>query len=213
MHAQLHAGARQRHPWREADNRGHARCGLCLVGNARRRSRHAPGDTLAPSQVMRSSWSTTTLQQTRLMRTSSCVLQASCRSKPLPDHTLCCLCCPRPPEECSKKKSFHGGCTPVQGLEGGHALPQAAELQRRRRRHLLQDVAPGANSTPGASFDMAMLQQTSDPASSCTPRYIWTFSLPDVQAETLPASPHACTLCACKHATCCPPRPAELEMR
>jgi hypothetical protein len=57
----------------------------------------------------------------------------------------------------------------MQGFEGGTNLPQAAELQRQRRRRLL-DRSQNEGYTPGSSFDMSVLQQRSDATAPCTQR-------------------------------------------
>ncbi|CAL8463641.1 g3175 [Coccomyxa elongata] len=55
----------------------------------------------------------------------------------------------------------------MQGLEG--RLPEAAELQRRKRRRQLLRQSVGIRYTPGTEFDLSMMQQKSDSVSSCTP--------------------------------------------
>lgn len=47
-------------------------------------------------------------------------------------------------------------------------MPEAAELQRQKRRHLLEK-SQEVRYTPGTGFDMSLLQRKSDSVSSCTP--------------------------------------------
>ncbi|BDA48491.1 probable lysyl endopeptidase at N-terminal half [Coccomyxa sp. Obi] len=55
----------------------------------------------------------------------------------------------------------------MQGLEG--SLPEAAELQQRRRRRQLLAKSQEVRYTPGTDFDMSLLQRKSDSVASCTP--------------------------------------------
>lgn len=48
-------------------------------------------------------------------------------------------------------------------------MPEAADLQRRRRRRQLLVKSQELKYTPGTDFDMSVLQRTSDSVSKCTP--------------------------------------------
>ena len=48
-------------------------------------------------------------------------------------------------------------------------MPEAAELQRRRRRRQLLRDSVEIRYTPGTEFDLSKMQQKSDSVSSCTP--------------------------------------------
>lgn len=73
----------------------------------------------------------------------------------------------------------------------------AAELERRRRRRLLDKVKqPGY--TPGTGFNMAVLQQKADTITACTPRcLIWNRHSCRlcVQNRSSSGDRHGCRLC------------------
>lgn len=63
------------------------------------------------------------------------------------------------------KLEKHRAC--AQGLPGN--LPEAAEAARRRRKRGLLVKDEEESYTPGTSFNMGAIQQSSDRVSSCTP--------------------------------------------